>query len=410
MRAVLITPMLPGFSESDKAGVHRRMVVFLRALAAIASKVEILYIVPERMLALGDDTAALNRSQSAFWGVDVKALLAPRSERPETFWSHYGAGIFNAAAQPNLFPYCGAGAVAAVRSLLDTAPDLVLVDRLDAAIPVVLSGRQPHNMVFDFVDLYHVVLWRSLFKGAFVPGKLGFTAHMPSLILAERRVVSASALSLVCSEPEKRHLRRLGFAGRIEVVPNAITPCTVPPDVAPERTVLFLGSYHHPPNRLAAERLVRQIWPVVMRALPGARLIIAGPGSDTLPSRNIQQNGIEYLGFVEDLDALYAGARVFCAPIVSGSGTRLKMIEAASFARPIVSTPIAAEGLAFRDAMDILVRTTDEDLARACIALLQDDALCRRLGQAARATMMTHYDAESIARQAQVLFQEAVLF
>jgi glycosyltransferase involved in cell wall biosynthesis len=58
---------------------------------------------------------------------------------------------------------------------------------------------------------------------------------------------------------------------------------------------------------------------------------------------------VEFRGFVDDLSALYAETRIVCCPIVIGSGTRIKLVEAASYARPIVATRIGAEGLDFRD-------------------------------------------------------------
>jgi glycosyltransferase involved in cell wall biosynthesis len=139
-----------------------------------------------------------------------------------------------------------------------------------------------------------------------------------------------------------------------------------------------------------------------------ARLIIAGAPAETPWSDQPAPPGVEYRGFVEDLNALYASARVVCSPIVHGSGTRLKLIEAAAFARPMVSTSMGAEGLAFQDGRDILLRENDAELANACVRLLRDDALCRKLGAAARATMMRLYDAHSIEQQIVEMIRDAI--
>jgi glycosyltransferase involved in cell wall biosynthesis len=172
--------------------------------------------------------------------------------------------------------------------------------------------------------------------------------------------------------------------------------------------MLFLGTCWYPPNERAAERLVRHIFPKVRAFVPEARLVIAGKGSLDLPSRNDRRAAVEYLGYVEDLTSLYAAARLICCPITSGSGTRLKIIEAAGYARPIVATRFAAEGLDFRDGTEILLRDDDDSIAAECARLIRDDALCRALGIAARDRMRQIYDASAIRKSIVQLMSEAV--
>ncbi len=110
------------------------------------------------------------------------------------------------------------------------------------------------------------------------------------------------------------------------------------------------------PHIEAAERLVTRIFPLVKRKLPEARLLIAGKASDSLPSRRTTPENVEYLGYVPDLDGLYANTRIVCCPMLNGGGTRIKLIEAAAYARPMVSTRIGAEGLDFENGREILLR------------------------------------------------------
>ena len=102
--------------------------------------------------------------------------------------------------------------------------------------------------------------------------------------------------------------------------------------------------------------------------------------------------GVRFAGFVEDLDGLYQQSRVVCAPILSGSGTRIKIIEAAAYCRPIVSTRIGAEGIELHNGDSIFLRDDPKSFAEACIRLLNDHELCKRLGTAARAIVIDKYD------------------
>nr|WP_294501232.1 glycosyltransferase family 4 protein [uncultured Rhodopila sp.] len=220
--------------------------------------------------------------------------------------------------------------------------------------------------------------------------------QLPALLVAERRAVARSTRAFVCSNADAAHLRHLGFPRQVETVPNAIDVPPAPPGVVAAPSILFLGSYHHPPNIIAAERLIRCIWPRIYARVPAARLLIAGAESERLPSRSAAPPGVEFRGFVDDLATIYAESRLVCTPITTGSGTRLKLLEAAAYARPMVSTRIGAEGLGFRDNHEIMLREDDASLAEVCIALLRDDALCARYGTTARDMVRDRFDVRRV--------------
>src|ERR1700735_3272244 len=88
MRTLVISPMLPPLAESDRGGMQRRFSLFLRALSRLSSSLEIIYIVPEKLMSLADNQAALDRGQSRFWGIELKVSLLPRAGRAENHWNH----------------------------------------------------------------------------------------------------------------------------------------------------------------------------------------------------------------------------------------------------------------------------------------------------------------------------------
>ncbi len=395
--------MLPPRSEADRGGMHRRVGLFLRALATVCPSIDALHIVPPELL--GRAGPALDEAQSAFWGVGLRVHLTARRTRKETAWKHYGAGVFRAAEQPALRSYGGPALANEVGRHLATRPGLVLVDRLEAMLPVLNSSVRPVRLLLDLNDVEHKLRWGSL-AGARPLERASGLMQLPALTLAERRAVQAAEYSTVCSALDRAHLRRLGFGPRLEVVPNAVTLPDAPPGLGTLPSVLFLGACTYAPNHQAAERLALRIWPLIRARLPGATLILAGKGTDRLPSRNQAPEGIDYRGFVPDLAALYAETRVVCCPLLQGSGTRLKLIEAAAYARPIVSTRLGAEGLNFTDGAEILLRERDEDIALACVDLLTDHAACLRLGDACRAKMAALYNADTIQQQIVSIMQK----
>jgi glycosyltransferase involved in cell wall biosynthesis len=113
---------------------------------------------------------------------------------------------------------------------------------------------------------------------------------------------------------------------------------------------LFLGSFEHRPNRLAAEFLLDKVWPSVAPTLPGCHLTLAGRGSRAwLDGRGgaaaWEGKGIRALGFVDDLTSLFRDSHLFLAPLPEGGGIKIKILEAMARGIPVVTTPIGAEGI-----------------------------------------------------------------
>ena len=408
MKVLVVTFFHVPWVNTDQTGIARRFGIFLRALYRVSQDITLLHIVPEAMRVAAGPLNELSRSQSEFWGVPVRITLETRRARTETRWSSYVAGILDVGAQPAWFPYSGVELAAAVGRHLDERPDLVFAHRMAAMLPIIQSGRRLPHVILDVDDVEHRVWLRRAFTKPFYPGKQAQLLQVPALVRLERQAVAASRLALVCSDTDRTYLRRLGFGDTVQVVPNALPVPPMPPGLVAERTVLFLGDMKNTPNRLAAERMTREIWPLIRARVPDAWLLVAGKGSDLLPAASAGLPGVEFLGFVEDLDRLYARSRIVCCPVILGGGTRLKLVEAASYARPIVSTRMGAEGLSLRDGQEALLRDDSAGFAAACVTLLQDDALCLQLGEAGHNVMKAAYDARKVEdRLAQMILQVA---
>jgi len=163
--------------------------------------------------------------------------------------------------------------------------------------------------------------------------------------------------------------------------------------------LLFLGRLHFGPNTTAADYLIQEIWPRVLVALPDARLLIAGSGPDCLASYTKKPKGVTFAGFVDDLDGLYEEVSVVCCPVLDGSGTRVKVLEAAAYGKPVVSTTIGAEGIELKDGEEIFLRDNAESFADACIRLLKDHSMAAIMGQRARAAVEEKYERQAVVER-----------
>jgi glycosyltransferase involved in cell wall biosynthesis len=194
----------------------------------------------------------------------------------------------------------------------------------------------------------------------------------------------------------------------VEVIPNSVPFPSVPADDTTEPLVLFVGSMGSRPNAQAAEVLVQSIWPRVRERVPEARLAIIGQGAERTASYPPKDPSVSFLGFVDDLESWYRRARLLCCPIYHGSGTRVKIIEAAAYAKAVVSTHLGAEGLHFVAEGEIVLRDQPAELADACVALLRDPAAAARLGRAARARAASLYDRDAVMGRLETIFRDTV--
>jgi len=389
-------------------GVEQRFSTFVRVIARLAHRVDLLHFVPDHLACQMPPAAALSSQISRAIGCDARVNLAALPGYPKTFWNYYGAGILSARGYYYYRPLGSARAGAAISALMLDRPDLVFVHRLGAMCALFASGSRPANMFFDLDDLEHKVLIRSAREARFGMGTPLLLAQAPAMLAAEIRAARMSRLTFVCSEQDRRRMTRLGLRSRIAVVPNGIHATHRPDPLVAEPTLLFVGTCQYPPNFHAAERLVSRIWPLVHARVPQARLFIAGSGSERIPSARAAPAGVSVLGQVADLEELYGRSRLVTCPLMVGGGTRIKIIEGAMYAKPIVSTTIGAEGLAFEDGRDILLRDDDQGFADACVRLLSDDATADRLRCAARDRARALYDSAAIEARITEMIQKAM--
>jgi polysaccharide biosynthesis protein PslH len=208
-----------------------------------------------------------------------------------------------------------------------------------------------------------------------------------------KRIAPLAGSHIVCSDNDREEFAKLGIAP-IYVVPN-IFEASGAMDVsitAEPRTLIFQGGMDWLPNRDAVQFFASEILPIVLRSYPDVRLIVAGrfgPANFIEEMRKYPQ--LSFTGTVDDISRYIRGAEISIVPLRIGSGTRLKILEAASYGRPIVSTSVGAEGLRFVDGEEILIADNPTEFAEAVIRLLDEEPLRIAIGSSARARVQSDY-------------------
>lgn len=179
------------------------------------------------------------------------------------------------------------------------------------------------------------------------------------------------SLVLAASENDAAVAQQIAPTARIAVYPNAL-PATDMPAVEEEPVVVFSGNFEYHPNIDAVAWLMSAVWPEIRRRCPDLRLRLVGRGESFI--RHLLPTGldVEATGAVEDARAAIARARIVIAPLRSGSGTRIKILEAWAAGRPVVATSLAAEGLKCRDNNNIIIANTPEEFGTSIARLNAD--------------------------------------
>jgi len=164
------------------------------------------------------------------------------------------------------------------------------------------------------------------------------------------------------------------------------------PDGRESGTMLFLGSFRHGPNLTAIEWFIRHVLPRIVHERPDARLVVVG--SDPPPGNLFSGAGpsVELVGFVEDIRTELARRALFVCPILSGSGVRVKLLEAFAAGIPVVSTRVGAEGLARTDGEFCALADDPREFAAKALAILNCPAPARAMAERARAEVQANWD------------------
>jgi GT2 family glycosyltransferase/glycosyltransferase involved in cell wall biosynthesis len=173
-------------------------------------------------------------------------------------------------------------------------------------------------------------------------------------------------------------------------------------------TMLFLGSFRHPPNTVALDWFVNQVLPHIVARRPEARLIVVGSDAPARHPYADHAPVIEICGFVEDIRKPLARYAVFVCPVRNGSGVRVKLLEAFASGIPVVSTPIGAEGLARQDGEFCLLADDPQSFAEKVLRVFDNSQMAAAMAARARAEVETNWDMAAITARLVESYREAV--
>jgi len=213
----------------------------------------------------------------------------------------------------------------------------------------------------------------------------------------EQRCYSHSDLTFVCSDEDSQLAASLAPKGTYSVVGNGVNidyfQNAADSSADAEPTVVFTGGFGYEPNRDAVHYFVKEILPKIWEQRSDCRFLFAGFEAKRLwDELATDDKRIQYECSPADIRPCFQCATVFVVPLRVGGGTRLKVLEAMSMERAIVSTTLGAEGIPCESGTHLIRADTPTDFATAVVRLLNEEDARNRLGKHAADWVGNHFD------------------
>lgn len=212
---------------------------------------------------------------------------------------------------------------------------------------------------------------------------------------AETDAVKNVAVALVCSNEDTKILAE----SNVRVIPNVFPDkgqISSEVDENNSKTILFVGTLTYKPNRLGIEYFITSILPHILDQDPSVKFQVIGRTDPNARYAWSSAPGVDFIGTVDDPRVYIEATAIEVCPVLEGLGTRIKIIEALSYGRPMVSTTIGAYGIDIGENDGLFRRDTIEDTVSICLELLRDPVKRKNIGIRAKLAVMERYSQQAV--------------
>jgi glycosyltransferase involved in cell wall biosynthesis len=184
----------------------------------------------------------------------------------------------------------------------------------------------------------------------------------------------------------------------VEIKPDALQTINSSHDKS--SLIIFCGSMDYLPNQEGLSWFCKKVLPLIVQDEPALKLMIVGKGQpDTNLLQVLSHENIINYGMVENVSDYYEKARVAIVPLLSGSGTRLKLLEAMGYGVPVVSTSIGAEGIEYAHEKNILIADDEVSFARSVVELIRNGVAAQNMSRQAFHFVKETYDWDIVGKK-----------
>ncbi len=287
----------------------------------------------------------------------------------------------------------------ALGELIEDRPfDLILLDGLFSAPYVPLIRRETAAPIVLRTHNIEHEIWKrySDDTGNFIR-KMYIKLQARRLSREEKSILCEVDAILAISDRDARIIKTFTPKGLpVETLPFAmdLSDYEWTEQMQSGQTIGHIGAMDWLPNREGIEWFKKEVWPRIRREAPAAKLLLAGRGME---ASSQPDNAVDELGEVDDARAFMRSLNVFTVPLFSGSGLRIKILEAMALGIPVVATSMAAEAIDAQNGREIMLADQADDFADAVLSISKNPALANSIRRAARSLVERQYAAETLA-------------
>jgi sugar transferase (PEP-CTERM/EpsH1 system associated) len=327
-------------------------------------------------------------------------------------WRMYIAMLANLfSLQPyTVTRYASAEANLCIQRLLSNQRiDLIHFDLPHLAAYLSHASSLPRILVTHNVESLRLRRWAKVERNYFL--KLYLYYQYAKLYRFESKLCPQFDKCTTVSEVDKQILAAMCRHDNFASVPNGVDVEYFRPNGNGKfgEGLVWAGSMSGAYNRDAVDFFLTKIAPLIHRRLPMAKMQFVGAAPTRLLEKCARENArIQFAGYVDDIRPYVDNAAVFIAPIRSGSGTKVKILNAMAQAKPVVTMPVGAEGIEAVPDEEILIANDENEFAEKTIFLLQHPQRAHEIGLRARRVIEKLYDWKIVAATMNSLYEKVV--
>ena len=392
MKILFITPYLP----SETSG-HAGAQLISRNISMLAKNHEI------TLASFIDSDESSMTTDLISKGIDVHTILYPRNQK--SIIGKMSSGIRNSVAMFNYLKGTEPFFFAKYKrkNMENLISTLVNENRFDL---VQVEYNVMHHYKKQIKNIPSVIVFHDISTKVHERGMInGDSTHKKSFEIAKRlepEIGDKFDTVITLTEEDKLYLANLGCETKIHVIPPQINVPNIDKIAKTPNSICFVGSYNREPNIQAVEILINEVFPKISCSVS---LNIVGKGLGRKIIQTIHNlEGVNYLGFVDDIDSFIASQMLMVAPIHMGAGLKMKITHSLACGTPVLTTPIGAEGINIGSENGLWIEESLEALSEKCLELMKNGQELEKAGLRGKEAVNRLFSPQRVKEKLKVLY------
>lgn len=267
------------------------------------------------------------------------------------------------------------------------------------------------RLVLRAHNIEHLI-WHRLAQETTLPVNKWYLKYLAKSLKSYELTVmnELDGIATITHNDEER-FRNLGCKIMVGTIPFGISyPAVIEPDdIAQQKTLFHIGSMNWLPNQEGIRWFLKECWPQIHVKFPDVRLVLAGREMPKWMLNTII-SGVEIKGEIPDASQFMCENGIMVVPLFSGSGVRVKIIEAMALGKTVITTSLGAEGIKCEHRKNILIADTPDEFLEAVITCFSDPELAIQIGENARLYIQENHLMEKVSMITKKYYQQLIKF